>query len=335
MIKSNPKPARWTPPKLENQRSSPPVVKALSPTSGFRAPRQASEPGDPGKNLDLHQASPSLCGQESQTPAGAAGEGNPGPEDRGQSGRRVGLALGGLTDQDEDTDQEGDEGAGAEGGGHDEGRGVAGLDGARAVAAADADGQRPRTAQRGRPAVHHQDGQEEHVLLLPVEAHVLRVHRGRVVCFGESEGRVTRGQPCLSRPLPSPPWDLPHSAPSYRLPEDLISPNSAPQLPEGPVPSPRAFTSVLSCSKFLLPAVSKFCFQLFQDSVPSCAKVLSPVIPRFCPQLGQGPVPGYVNFFFFCHVSQQPFVVVVVPDSTTAVKCILTLGSCGLGVVAF
>lgn len=95
--------------------------------------------------------------------------------------------MGGLTDQDEDTDQEGDEGAGAEGGGHDEGCGVAGLDGAGAVAAADADGERAGAAQRGRPAVHHHDGQEEHVLFLPVEAHVLRVHRRRVVCSGRRE----------------------------------------------------------------------------------------------------------------------------------------------------
>ena len=238
--------------------------------------------------------------RESQTPTGAAGEGNPGTEDRGQSGGGVGLGLGRLTDQDEDTDQEGDEGAGAEGGGHDESRGVAGLDGARAVAAADADGQRPCAAQRGRPAVHHQDGQEEHVLLLPIEAHVLSVHRGRVVCSGESEGRVTRGQPCLSQPLLSPPWDLPHSALSYRLPADLISPNCAPQIPEGSVPSPRAFASVLSCSKLLFPAVSKFCFQLFQNSVhpqlcqgpvPCYSKILSPAGPRSCLWLCQ--------FFFF------------------------------------
>ena len=303
-------------------------MKAASPTSG-------SQPGDPGKNLELHQASPSLCGQGKSDPHGAAGEGNPGTEDRGQSGGGVGLGLGRLTDQDEDTDQEGDEGAGAEGGGHDEGRGVAGLDGARAVAAADADGQRPRAAQRGRPAVHHQDGQEEHVLLLPIEAHVLSVHRGRVVCSGESEGRVTRGQPCLSQPLLSPPWDLPHSALSYYLPADLISPNSAPQIPEGSVPSPRAFASVLSCSKFLFPAVSKFCFQLFQNSVhpqlcqgpvPCYSKIPSPAGPRSCLWLCQ--------FFFFCHVPQQPFLVVVVPDSTPAVICILTLGSCGLGAVA-
>lgn len=104
-----------------------------------------------------------------------------------------GAALRGLTDQNEDTDQEGDEGARAEGGGHDKGRGVAGLDGARAVAAADADGEGARAAQRGRPAVHHQDGQEEHVLLLPVEAHVLRVHCGRVVCSGNRGQHVTWG----------------------------------------------------------------------------------------------------------------------------------------------
>lgn len=111
------------------------------------------------------------------------------------------MALSGLTDQDEDTDQEGDEGAGAEGGGHDEGRGVAGLDGAGAVAATDTDGERARAAQRGRPAVHHQDGQEEHILLLPVEAHVLRVHCGRVVCSRRREWHVTWG-PGSASPVP-------------------------------------------------------------------------------------------------------------------------------------
>lgn len=103
-------------------------------------------------------------------------------------GRIPRLPLG-LTDQDEDTDQESDECAGAEGGSHDKGGGVAGLDGAGAVTAADADGERARAAQSGRPAVHNKDGQEEHILLLPIEAHVLRVHRSCVICSVE-EGRV-------------------------------------------------------------------------------------------------------------------------------------------------
>ena len=55
MIKSNPKPARWTPPKLENQRSSLPVVKALSPTSGFRARGSWKEPGAPSSQPFLVQ----------------------------------------------------------------------------------------------------------------------------------------------------------------------------------------------------------------------------------------------------------------------------------------
>lgn len=130
-----------------------------------------------------------------------------GPEDGGRLAQGWGwgaLALGRLTNQDEDTDQEGDEGTRAEGGGHDEGRGVAGLDGTGAVAAADADGECARAAQRGRPAVHHQDGQEEHVLLLPVEAQVLRVHRGRVVCAGGKGSGVRLGV-SLPRRLPIPP----------------------------------------------------------------------------------------------------------------------------------
>ena len=89
-----------------------------------------------------------------------------------------------LTNQDENTDQESDERAGAEGGSHDKGGGVAGLDGTGAVTAADADGEGARAAQGGWPAVHNEDGQEEHVLLLPVEAHMLRVHRSCVICAG-------------------------------------------------------------------------------------------------------------------------------------------------------
>lgn len=91
----------------------------------------------------------------------------------------------GLTDQNEDADQESNERAGAEGGSHDEGRGVAGLDGAGAVTAADADGEGARAAQCGWPAVHNEDGKEEHILLLPVEAHVLGVHSSCVICSEE------------------------------------------------------------------------------------------------------------------------------------------------------
>lgn len=144
-------------------------------------------------------------------------EGHPGPKDGGQSGGG-GLALGGLTDQDEDTDQEGDEGSRAEGGGHDKGRGVAGLDGAGAVAATDADGERPRAAQRGRPTVHHQDGQEEHVLLLPVEAHVLRVHRGCIVCFEETEWCVTWVRPPPSQSPPNSTSGFPSLCPQLLSP---------------------------------------------------------------------------------------------------------------------
>lgn len=91
----------------------------------------------------------------------------------------------GLTDQDEDTDQESDECSRAKGGSHDKGSGVAGLDGTGTVTAADTDGEGARAAQGGWPAVHNKDGQEEHILLLPVEAHVLGVHRSRVICSGE------------------------------------------------------------------------------------------------------------------------------------------------------
>lgn len=110
------------------------------------------------------------------------------------------VALDGLTNQYENADQECNEGAGAEGGGHDKGRGVAGLDGAGAVAATDADGECARAAQCGWPAVHYQDGQEEHVLLLPVEAHVLRVHCSGVVCSRRRGCGVTwsRGSASLS-----------------------------------------------------------------------------------------------------------------------------------------
>jgi hypothetical protein len=124
------------------------------------------------------------------------------------------VALGGLTNQNEDTDQESDEGARAERGGHDEGRGVAGLDGTRAVTAADTDGECAGAAQCGWPTVHHEDGQEEHVLLLPVEAHVLCVHRSCVVCSRRSGWHVTWGQvsACLSHLL-IPPQDLHLHAP--------------------------------------------------------------------------------------------------------------------------
>lgn len=91
-----------------------------------------------------------------------------------------------LTDQNEDTDQESNECAGAEGGSHDKGGGVAGLDGAGAVTATDADGEGARAAQCGWPTVHNKNGQEEHILLLPIEAHVLCMHRSCVICAGET-----------------------------------------------------------------------------------------------------------------------------------------------------
>lgn len=101
-------------------------------------------------------------------------------------------------------------------------------------------------------------------------------------------------------------------------------PKFCPQPPEDPVLSHRAHGSVLSCPKILFLAVSRFCFPI-------------QAIPRFCPQLCQGPVvSGYVTFFlsfFFLHpLSQQP---IFVPDSTPAVQCILTPGSCGPWVTAF
>lgn len=59
-----------------------------------------------------------------------------------------------------------------------------------------------------------------------------------------------------------------------------------PQLPGDPVPSHVACSSVLSCPNSLFPAISRFLFKLFQDSVPSWAKVLS-----------------LAMFFFFCFFS--------------------------------
>lgn len=162
------------------------------------------------RRLPLGAAFRSACGShqsslykgETEAPEGSVGKVTQGP--RMEDNQEGWVALGGLTDQDEDTDQEGDEGAGAEGGSHDEGCGVAGLDGPGAVTAADADGECACAAERGRPAVHHEDGQEEHVLLLPVEAHVLYVHCGCVVCSRGREWRVTwgQGQPSPSQPPP-------------------------------------------------------------------------------------------------------------------------------------
>lgn len=74
------------------------------------------------KNLSTKPAF--LVRIESQTPHGARWGRKSRPEDGSQSG--------GLTDQDEDTDQEGGGGPGR--GGHDEGRGAAGLDGFPSVA---------------------------------------------------------------------------------------------------------------------------------------------------------------------------------------------------------
>lgn len=87
-----------------------------------------------------------------------------------------------LTDQDEDTDEQGNECSRAERGGHDVGRGVAGLDGPGAVTATDTDGEGPSAAECRQPTIHHQDGQQEEVLLLSVEARALHVHCGHVVC---------------------------------------------------------------------------------------------------------------------------------------------------------
>lgn len=49
------------------------------------------------------------------------------------------------------------------------------------VAAADVYGQGACGAERGRPAVNHQDGQEVHVLLVTVEARALRPDTSCVV----------------------------------------------------------------------------------------------------------------------------------------------------------
>lgn len=52
------------------------------------------------------------------------------------------------------------------------------------VAAADMNGQGARGAEGGRPGVHHQDGQEVHVLLMAVKAGPLRLD-GRCVIWSE------------------------------------------------------------------------------------------------------------------------------------------------------
>lgn len=177
-------------------------------------------------------------------PTETAREGNPGPQEGGPL--EEGVAVGGLTNQNEDADQEGDEGARAEGGGHDEGRGVAGLDGARAVAAADADGEGARAAQRGRPAVHHQDGQEEHVLLLPVEAQVLGVHRGCVVCSRTREARVIWG--------PGPPSPAPATSHFHLGICISVSQAAASPLTYGPVPRyPKTLSAAVSDFRRQLP----------------------------------------------------------------------------------
>lgn len=49
------------------------------------------------------------------------------------------------------------------------------------VTAAHVNGQRARGAERGGSAVHHQDGQEVHVLLVAVEARALRPDASCVV----------------------------------------------------------------------------------------------------------------------------------------------------------
>ena len=110
-----------------------------------------------------------------------------------------------------------------------------------------------------------------------------------------------------------------------------LSPNSAPSCLK--VLSPAVEPSVLSL------AVLSFYSQLSQNSVFSYSKILSPVVPRSCPQLFQDSVPSWAKVlslamskkYFFCLLSQQPF---FLSDSTPAVQCILTLGSCGPWVVA-
>lgn len=90
-----------------------------------------------------------------------------------------------LTQQREHAGQDGDQGARAEPRGQHVGLGVAGLRHAVRVAVTDADGERVGAAERGRAAVHDEDGQVVHRLLLPPEAVSPGQDRGRVVWEGE------------------------------------------------------------------------------------------------------------------------------------------------------
>lgn len=87
----------------------------------------------------------------------------------------------GFTYENEDAHQQRDESAGAESSGHDVGCGVAGLNGSVRVTAAHVDGECARAAEGRRAAVHHQNGQQVHVLLLTVESRPLRPNAGCVV----------------------------------------------------------------------------------------------------------------------------------------------------------
>lgn len=87
----------------------------------------------------------------------------------------------GFTYENEDAHQQCDESAGAECSGHDVGCGIAGLNGSVRVTAAHVDGERARAAEGRRAAVHHQNGQQVHVLLLTVESRPLRPNASCVV----------------------------------------------------------------------------------------------------------------------------------------------------------
>lgn len=112
------------------------------------------------------------------------------------SGWRRGCAgRAALTEQQDDAGQDGDEGAHAEADGQHVGLHVAGLHGAVAAAAADADGQRARAAHGRRAAVADDDGQQVHLLLLPAEPAVLGQDAQGVVCKSKT-GSVSAHKVC-------------------------------------------------------------------------------------------------------------------------------------------
>lgn len=153
----------------------------------------------------------------------------------GQCGARGGVSEkprvpggGKLTHEDEEADQQGDEGARAERRGHHEGGGVARLDGAGVVTAANADSEGAGAAEGGGATVHHQDGQQKQVLFLAVEAQVLSVQPSRVI-WGESKTRG--GVPARgTTPAAPPKAGAAHSGPATQPPLPVHPSAEGPEL---------------------------------------------------------------------------------------------------------